>query len=145
MVRAIWDDEAHVWVATSEDVPGFVTEADTLEQLRDKALPLLEELIELNNVDLEGAEIPVHIFTEMSARVTNPRAAAWDMAAYGFTPQLIRFLREHGCMFVRKGGRGDHEIWYSPISKRRFPVDANIRSRHTANEVLKQAGIQKQF
>ena len=45
MVRAIWDDEAQVWVATSEDVPGFVTEAGTVELLRAKALPLLEELM----------------------------------------------------------------------------------------------------
>jgi predicted RNase H-like HicB family nuclease len=76
MVRAVWDDEAHVWVATSEDVPGFVTGADTFEELRAKTLPLLEELIELNNIDLEGSEIPVHIFTETSDRIANPRAAA---------------------------------------------------------------------
>jgi predicted RNase H-like HicB family nuclease len=75
MVRAVWDDEAQVFVATSEDVPGFVTEADTIEQLRDKAIPLLEKLIELNEVDLDGSEIPVHIFTEISGRVANPRAA----------------------------------------------------------------------
>ncbi len=42
-------------------------------------------------------------------------------------------------------GRGDHEIWYSPITGRRFPVDHAIVSRHTANAVLKQAGIPKQF
>jgi HicA toxin of bacterial toxin-antitoxin, len=42
-------------------------------------------------------------------------------------------------------GRGDHEIWYSPITERRFPVDHKILSRHTANAVLKQAGIPKQF
>ena len=76
MVRAVWDDEAQVWVATSEDVPGFVTEAATVEQLRAKALPLLEELIELNNVDLADSEIPVHIFAETLDRIANPRAAA---------------------------------------------------------------------
>ena len=27
LVTAEWDDEAKVWVATSEDVPGLVTEA----------------------------------------------------------------------------------------------------------------------
>ena len=32
-VKAIWDKDAQVWVAISEDVPGLVTEADTLEQL----------------------------------------------------------------------------------------------------------------
>jgi predicted RNase H-like HicB family nuclease len=76
MVRAIWDDETQSWVATSDDIPGFVTGADTIEELRTKALPLIEELIEFNNVDLDGSEIPVHIFAEIPARISNPRAAA---------------------------------------------------------------------
>ena len=62
----------------------------------------------------------------------------------GFTPKLKQILSEHGCYFERQG-RGDHEIWYSPITRRRFPVDQKILSRHTANAVLKQAGITKQF
>ena len=41
-----------------------------------------------------------------------------------------------GCRFER-AGKGDHEIWFSPITERRFPVDAKIKSRHTANAVLK--------
>lgn len=61
-----------------------------------------------------------------------------------FTPRLKEILRAHGSHFDR-AGRGDHEIWYSPITDRRFPVDNKILSRHTANAVLKQAGIAKQF
>jgi len=64
------------------------------------------------------------------------------MATY--TPKLKEILLAHGCTFDRPG-RGDHEIWYSPITDRRFPVDHKILSRHTANAVLKQAGIPKQF
>jgi uncharacterized protein DUF1902 len=33
IVRADWDDEAQVWVATSSDLEGLVTEAPTLEVL----------------------------------------------------------------------------------------------------------------
>jgi hypothetical protein len=44
LVRAHWDGEARVWVATSEDVPGLVTEADTLEALHDKVLVMIPEL-----------------------------------------------------------------------------------------------------
>lgn len=62
----------------------------------------------------------------------------------GYTPKLKEILRTHGCYFERPG-RGDHEIWYSAITQRRFPVDHDIKSRHTANAVLKQAGIAKQF
>jgi len=62
----------------------------------------------------------------------------------GFTPELKRILRDAGCRFERPG-KGDHEIWFSPVSGRRITVDADIRSRHTANAVLKQAGLPKQF
>jgi hypothetical protein len=61
-----------------------------------------------------------------------------------YTPKLKEVLRAHGCYYER-AGRGDHEIWYSPITDRRFPVDYKILSRRTANAVLKQAGIPKQF
>jgi hypothetical protein len=64
------------------------------------------------------------------------------MASY--TLKLKEILRGYGCYFERPG-KGDHEIWYSPITQRRFPVDQTILSRHTANAVLKQAGIAKQF
>lgn len=32
-VEAFWDEEAQVWVASSNDVPGLITEADTMEHL----------------------------------------------------------------------------------------------------------------
>jgi hypothetical protein len=56
-----------------------------------------------------------------------------------FAPKLKKLLGKAGCSFQRQG-KGDHEIWYSPISKQYFPVDSRIKSRHTANAVLKQAG-----
>ena len=53
-VDAFWDDEAEVWVAQSEQVPGLVTEADTLEKLLEKLETLLPELSELNGRPLQG-------------------------------------------------------------------------------------------
>ena len=61
-----------------------------------------------------------------------------------FTPELIRLLTASGCHFERHG-KGGHDIWYSPITNLRFPVDSKIKSRHTANAVLKQAGLKKTF
>jgi hypothetical protein len=61
-----------------------------------------------------------------------------------YTPLLKRLLREKDCYFERQG-KGDHEIWYSPITDRRFVVDSKIKSRHTANAVLKQAGLPRHF
>jgi hypothetical protein len=60
------------------------------------------------------------------------------------TPELIAILKTAGCEFIRHG-KGDHDIWYSPISDRRFVVDSAIKSKHTANAVLKQAGLPKRF
>jgi hypothetical protein len=61
-----------------------------------------------------------------------------------FTPELIRLLREAGCKFERPG-KGDDDIWFSPIAGVRFPVDHKIKSRHTANAVLKKAGFPRDF
>jgi len=61
-----------------------------------------------------------------------------------FTPKLKQLLREAGCSFERQG-KGDHEIWFSPITGIKFVVDNAIKSRHTANAVLKQAGLPKKF
>jgi len=61
-----------------------------------------------------------------------------------YSPKLRKILRKAGCHIKRKG-KGDHEIWYSPISELHFPLDSKIKSRHTANGVLKQAGLSKQF
>jgi len=62
----------------------------------------------------------------------------------GFTRDVKRVLTDAGCYYERPG-KGDHEIWFSPISGLHFPVDSNIKSRHTANQIMKQAGLPKQF
>jgi hypothetical protein len=64
--------------------------------------------------------------------------------ADNFTPAVKKLLREAGCRFERQG-KGDHEIWYSPITGRRLMVEARIKSRHWANHTLKQAGLPKAF
>jgi hypothetical protein len=64
--------------------------------------------------------------------------------AKSFTPELKKLLLAADCVFER-AGKGDHEIWYSLITERRFVVDSSIKSRHTANAVLKQAGLKKAF
>lgn len=53
-------------------------------------------------------------------------------------------LAQHQCSFLRRG-KGDHDIWYSPITQRNVTVDTKIKSRHTANAILKQSGINFRF
>ena len=49
-VRVEWDEEAKVWVATSDDVPGLATEEDTMEDLIDKLKVLIPELLVANGM-----------------------------------------------------------------------------------------------
>lgn len=53
-IEAFWDAQAQVWSATSVDVPGLATEADTLEALTQKLRQMVPELLLLNQV------IPAH-------------------------------------------------------------------------------------
>lgn len=61
-----------------------------------------------------------------------------------YEKKVREILRENGCSFLRRG-KGDHDIWYSPITERNVTVDTKIKSRHTANAILKQSGIQYKF
>jgi predicted RNA binding protein YcfA (HicA-like mRNA interferase family) len=62
----------------------------------------------------------------------------------GFGKLVREKLREAGCQFVRHG-RGDHDIWHSPINGKNFTVPVHIDSRHTANKIMKDAGLPKAF
>ncbi len=62
-VEAFWDEEARVWVASSEDVPGLITEVDTMEHLMEKLKILIPELLRANGLlsDLDSNDIPIHL------------------------------------------------------------------------------------
>jgi predicted RNase H-like HicB family nuclease len=49
-VHADWDTEAGVWVATSDDVPGLATEAETIEALAERLRTMIPELLEANGL-----------------------------------------------------------------------------------------------
>jgi predicted RNase H-like HicB family nuclease len=49
-VNAFWDNEAGVWVASSDNVPGLATEADTVEQLLEKLRVMIPELLAENSI-----------------------------------------------------------------------------------------------
>lgn len=59
-IRAEWDAEAEVWVATSDDVPGLATEADTLEALSAKLEIMVPELLDANGYP-DGPEVPFEL------------------------------------------------------------------------------------
>ena len=59
-IRAEWDAEANVWVATSDDVPGLATEAETIEALSAKLDVMVPELLDANAYP-DGAEVPFEL------------------------------------------------------------------------------------
>jgi len=73
-VLAEWDDEAAVWVASSEDVPGLATGADTIEALIEKLKVVIPDLLEANGLLGPGeAEVPFALKAERIEHA--PRAA----------------------------------------------------------------------
>jgi predicted RNA binding protein YcfA (HicA-like mRNA interferase family) len=56
---------------------------------------------------------------------------------------IVRLLEAAGWQKTT-GGKGSHEKWIEPRSGRVVIVPRS-KSRHTANEVLKQAGLPKAF
>jgi len=58
-----------------------------------------------------------------------------------YTRLVKKALSNKGCYFVRYG-KGDHEIWHSPIVNRNFTVDGSITKRTSANKTLKKAGVE---
>ena len=75
-VRADWDDDAQVWVAVGEDVPGLATEAPTIEALMAKLEVMVPELLELNGVVPGGGEVSLNLQAYRDAKIS---AAAWPL------------------------------------------------------------------
>jgi len=79
IVRADWDEEARVWVATSREIDGLAVEADTIEDIKQKVTDAISDLIQLNGLedfDMDLDDIPVRIMSEQIARVHKPKMVA---------------------------------------------------------------------
>ncbi len=70
VVHADWDPEASVWVATTQDLRGLVTEAESIEALRAKLPGMIRDLLEESGV----SDLPASI--EIVARASDPLRAA---------------------------------------------------------------------
>lgn len=72
-VQADWDAEAGVWVATSEDVPGLATEAETIETLANRLRTIIPELLEANGLlrtDSDTRDITFELTSHRQEMVT---------------------------------------------------------------------------
>ena len=76
-IRAEWDEEARVWVATSEDVPGLATEAETVENLIEKLRGMIPELLEANGISL-NQEVPFEVLSRRFESVLPQHVEAFN-------------------------------------------------------------------
>ena len=109
-----YDNEAKVWIATSDDVTGLVLESESLAKL--SGYQFFYE---------QKGKFEYCIMTEYEKKVRE-------------------ILKQNGCNFVSHV-KGDHDIYYSPITNNTFEADKKIKSRHTANAIMKQSGINCHF
>jgi predicted RNase H-like HicB family nuclease len=70
VILADWDAEAGVWVATTSDLRGLVTEAETIEALRAKLPGMIHDLLEEYGI----SDLPASI--EIVARASDTLTAA---------------------------------------------------------------------
>jgi hypothetical protein len=70
VIHADWDPDAAVWVATTQDLRGLVTEADSIEALRAKLPGMILDLLEENGI----SDLPASI--ELIARASDRLVAA---------------------------------------------------------------------
>lgn len=58
--------------------------------------------------------------------------------------ELMKELKSSGCHIIRNGG--NHDIWYSPITKKKFPLPRHQSkevAKGTENVIRKAAGLEK--
>lgn len=72
IVRAFWDKEAKVWVASSENFIGIATEASTFEKLIEKLNIMVPEILEANGyIASNHHNIPYQLISDCIAANTN--------------------------------------------------------------------------
>jgi len=59
-----------------------------------------------------------------------------------YEKKVREILRQNGFVFHHHG-KGDHDVWCKSSIK--VTVDRKIKSRHMANQIMKEAGIDHHF
>ena len=53
IINFTWDNEANVWIATSNDIPGLVLESGSFDALLERTRYAVPELLTLNASDVQ--------------------------------------------------------------------------------------------
>ena len=68
-VTAKWYED--MWIATSEDIPGLVTEASTLEELSENLMIVIPELLKENSHLVKRKSSPIVLNASLELPVTS--------------------------------------------------------------------------
>ncbi len=56
-VKLLWDNEAAVWVATSDDIRGLALESGSCDALIEKVKHIIPELLDMNDIKADFCDI----------------------------------------------------------------------------------------
>src|SRR5438552_1106426 len=119
------------YVAYTEELPGAISEGETLEEARENLRDAIELLLQANRelaskshrgkkVDREKITVPVW----------------WVMKRV----ELIRHLESHGCMLLHEGT--NHSVDYNPAAQRTSTVPEHREVKNpTAIRICKQLSV----
>ena len=137
-ISAAWDDEASVWSGHCDDIPA-AADAPTLDELLAKISAMALDLLPDNHPDVDPAvSVPAdHRF----ARSRSRRRPEWPRSSIGRCATCCVPRAAPWCGKARAATKSGS----SPMTRRNFAVPIGIPSRHTANAILRQAGLPKAF
>ena len=62
-----------------------------------------------------------------------------------FYRDVTRELRQAQYKRLPKRGKGDHEVWECELNGHKTTVPFNLKSKHTANGIMKSCKLAKRF
>lgn len=69
-IKATWDEEVYVWVATSDDVMGLAIEASTMDALIERLKIVIPELLVCNHQAELNEEVPFILEGRFFGKIT---------------------------------------------------------------------------
>ena len=66
LINFKWDDEASVWIATSDDIPGLILESGSFDALVERVRYAVPDLLEMSGI--ARSNVPLHILSERYER-----------------------------------------------------------------------------
>jgi len=67
IITLFWDDEASVWIAESQDIPGLILESSSFDELVKRVKAAVPELLEISGMN--HTQVKLHFKAEQLAIV----------------------------------------------------------------------------